>query len=347
MTQRRSVLFLLLAAPLLLVDEATAATRRRKTVPRAPARFDLDRADIRAFAAHAATRTGMTEDAVLSLLAQAEPQASILEAMSRPAESVLPWWQYRERFLTHARIEGGLNFWERHVDLLTTVEQARGVPAEYLVAILGVETHYGRVLGRYRVLDALATLGFDHPARGAYFRSELEEFLLLANEDGLDPLSTKGSYAGAMGAPQFMPSSVRRFAVDSDGKGRRDLWQDWRDVFSSIANYFVMQGWKTGEPVLADASHEGEADDPMVFKLLLADSLGAIRARGYGVDSTQDDSAPALLVPAEQRDSLSWRVGFNNFYVITRYNRSPRYAMAVHDLATALRAGREPVDSPT
>ena len=347
MTQRRSVLSLILAAPLLLAGEATAAERRRKAAPRAIAGFDLDRADIRGFASRAAARTGMTEDAVLSLLAQAQPQASILDAMSRPAESVLPWWQYRDRFLTHARIEGGLNFWERHAALLATVEQERGVPAEYLVAILGVETHYGRVVGRYRVLDALTTLGFDYPARATYFRSELEEFLLLAREDGLDPLATKGSYAGAMGAPQFMPSSVRRYAVDSDGKGRRDLWQDWRDVFSSIANYFVMQGWKSGEPVLAEARHEGEADDPLAFKLLLADSLGAIRARGYAVDSTQADGAPALLVPAEQQDSLSWRVGFNNFYVITRYNRSPRYAMAVHDLATALRAGREALESPT
>ncbi len=347
MNRRRTLLLFALSTPLLLAAGAQAASGKRPKVVAPRARFDLDRADIRDFAARAATRTGMSVDAVLSLLGEASPQSSILDAMSRPAESVLPWWQYRERFLTSARIDAGLAFWAKHAELLDAVERERGVPAEYLVSILGVETHYGRIVGRYRVLDALTTLGFDYPARAAYFRSELEEFLLLAREDQLDPLATKGSYAGAMGAPQFMPSSIRRFAVDSGGKGHRDLWQDWHDVFASVANYLALQGWKQGEPVLANARREGEADDPLAFRLLLADSLGAIRGRGYAVDSTQPDSAPALLVPAEQADSLGWRVGFNNFYVITRYNRSPRYAMAVHDLATALRDGRDTMESAT
>ena len=348
MNRRRTLLLFALSTPLLLLAagaQAASGKRRSPVAPRAPARFDLDRADIRDFAARAATRTGMGEKQVLSLLAEASPQSSILDAMSRPAESVLPWWQYRERFLTNARITAGLTFWAKHAELLDEVERERGVPAEYLVSILGVETHYGRIVGRYRVLDALTTLGFDYPARAAYFRSELEEFLLLAREDQLDPLATKGSYAGAMGAPQFMPSSIRRFAVDSGGKGHRDLWQDWHDVFASVANYLAMQGWKQGEPVLAEARRDGEADDPLAFRLLLADSLGAFRGRGYAVDSTQPDSAPALLVPAEQADSVGWRVGFNNFYVITRYNRSPRYAMAVHDLATALREGRDQAEA--
>jgi membrane-bound lytic murein transglycosylase B len=331
-THRRTLLLFALAAPLLPV---VAAARR------APARFDLGRADIRDFASRAATRTGNSVEQVLSLLAQAEPQDSILEAMARPAESVLPWWQYRERFLKTRRIDDGLAFWDSHAELLHAVESERGVPAEYLVAILGVETNYGRVIGRYRVLDALATLAFEYPSRASYFRSELEEFLLLVQEDGLDPLATKGSYAGAMGAPQFMPSSVRRYAVDAAGKGRRDLWHDWPDVLSSIANFLAAQGWRPGEPVLAETHRDGEADDPLAFRLLLADTLGAIRSRGYAVETGQPDSAQALLVPAEQADAMSWRVGFNNFYVITRYNRSPRYAMAVHDLAQALRDGRQ------
>lgn len=333
MTPRRTLLYLALAAPWL---PALAAAPNRKPTNR----FDTSRPDIRDFTARAAARTGMSRSAVLAVLAQGETQASILEAMSRPAEAVLPWWQYRERFLTARRIEDGLAFWGTHADLLQHVAQERGVPAEYLVAILGVETNYGRVVGRYRVLDALMTLGFDYPARAAYFRSELEEFLLLMREDHLDPLTTKGSYAGAMGAPQFMPSSIRRYAVDATGKGQRDLWRDWHDVLASIANYLNQQGWRQGEPVLAETHRQGDADDPLAFRLLLADTLGAIRKRGYVVDSAQPDSAQALLVPAEQRDSMSWRVGFNNFYVITRYNRSPRYAMAVHDLASALRAGR-------
>jgi membrane-bound lytic murein transglycosylase B len=304
-------------------------------------RFDLSRTDIRDFIAGAASRTGIAGADIESLLGNAQPQATILEAISRPAESVLPWWAYRERFLTTRRIADGVKFWYAHQDLLARIERERGVPAEYLVAILGIETSYGRVTGRFRVLDALATLGFDYPPRADYFRSELEQFLLLVREDGLDPLTLRGSYAGAMGAPQFMPSSVRRYAVDAAGKGQRDLWHDWHDVLASVANFFVAQGWRPGEPVLSEAHAEGAGDDPLAFRLALGDTLGAIRARGYAVQSSQPDDAPALLVPAEQAESMSWRVGFTNFLVITRYNRSPRYAMAVHDLAERLRQERE------
>jgi membrane-bound lytic murein transglycosylase B len=309
-------------------------------------RFDLSRAEIREFIAQAAARTGLTSHAIEALLEQAEPQASILEAISRPAEAVLPWWQYRERFLTGRRIAAGLAFWATHEALLGRVEREHGVPAEYLVAILGVETTYGSVTGRYRVLDALATLSFDFPPRAAYFRGELEEFLLLVRREQVDPLGARGSYAGAMGAPQFMPSSIRRYAVDSDGKGRSDLWSDWHDVFASVANYLVAKGWRAGEPVLAEARAAAEGDDPLAFRLELDDTLGGIRERGYAVDSPLPDATPALLVPAEQAESMSWRVGFTNFYVITRYNRSPRYAMAVHDLAQALRGTRDTPESP-
>jgi membrane-bound lytic murein transglycosylase B len=331
---RRTLLLLALAAPLLT---ATAATKPAGIRPR----FDLTRAEIRDFMVQAAARTGFSREAIEALLAQAEPQASILEAISRPAEAVLPWWQYRERFLTARRIDTGLAFWAAHDALLARVAAERGVPAEYLVAILGVETSYGRITGRYRVLDALATLGFDFPARSAYFRGELEEFLLLVKEDSLDPLAVRGSYAGAIGVPQFMPSSIRRYAVDVAGKGRRDLWNDWDDVLASVANYLLAQGWKTGEPVMVEAGSPADRDDPLAFRLEIGDTLGGIRRRGYVVDSALPDATPALLVPAEQADSMSWRVGFTNFYVITRYNRSPRYAMAVHDLAQALRSRRD------
>jgi membrane-bound lytic murein transglycosylase B len=336
---RRTLLLLALAAPLLTVTAATAPAGAR-------ARFDLSRADIREFIAQAAARTGLSSQAIEALLAQAEPQASILEAISRPAEAVLPWWQYREHFLTARRIAAGLAFWTEHESLLERIERERGVPAEYLVAILGVETSYGRLTGRYRVLDALATLSFDFPPRAAYFRGELEEFLLLVRKEQVDPLGTRGSYAGAMGAPQFMPSSIRRYAVDSDGKGRSDLWSDWHDVFASVANFFVAQGWRAGEPVLAEARAAAQGDDPLAFRLELDDTLGSIRERGYTVDSPLPDATPALLVPAEQAESMSWRVGFTNFYVITRYNHSPRYAMAVSDLARALRERRDTPESP-
>jgi membrane-bound lytic murein transglycosylase B len=335
---RRKLLLLALAAPLFCAMSPAPARARE--------RFDLGRAEIRDFIEHAAAHTGLARDAIKTLLAEAEPQPSILEAIGKPAETVLPWWQYRERFLTARRIEAGLAFWAGHDLQLARIGAERGVPAEYLVAILGVETNYGRATGRYRVLDALATLSFDFPARSAYFRGELEEFLQLVKEDHLDPLEVRGSYAGAMGAPQFMPSSLRRYGVDVAGKGRRDLWNDWDDVLASIANYLQAQGWKAGEPVLAETLSPASADDPLDFHLELADTLGRIRQRGYVVDSGLPDATPALLVPAEQADSMSWRVGFTNFYVITRYNRSPRYAMAVHDLAQALRSRRDTPESP-
>jgi membrane-bound lytic murein transglycosylase B len=327
---RRSLLLLTVLAPLLTVSTAIAKTPVRP-------RFDLSRPEIQDFIRQAAKSTGLHNHAIRALLAEAEPQASILLAMSRPAERVLPWWQYRARFLDERRIAAGVSFWEEHRDLLARIERERGVPAEYLLAIVGVETSYGRVMGRYRVLDALATLAFDFPTRAAYFRQELEQFLLMTREDRLNPLLVRGSYAGAMGAPQFMPSSYRRFAIDDDNKGHRDLWSDWSDVLASVANYFNEHGWRSGEAVLLEAKTSGEGDDPLAFELALGDTLGAIRARGYEVESSLPESTPAMLVPAEQAESMSWRVGFANFFVITRYNRSPRYAMAVHDLAQALR----------
>lgn len=302
----------------------------------AHAGFDLNRPEIRAFVAQAPRRVGMTRKRLVALLAQAEPQESIIEAMSRPAETVLPWWQYRERFLSEKRITAGIEFWDEHRELLDRLAAERGVPAEYLVAIVGVETFYGRNLGRYRVLDALATLGFDYPPRAEFFRKEFEQFLLMVRDKDVDPLSAMGSYAGAMGAPQFMPSSYRRYAVDANHDGRRDLWTEWDDVLYSVANFLVEHGWRRGEPVLAEAAGSNEADDPLSFSLELSDRVGLIKGRGYQFETPQDDAAPAMLVPAEQAESMAWRVGFQNFYVITRYNRSPRYAMAVHDLAQAL-----------
>ena len=340
MSPRRALLLLTTLAPMLGATAATPAA----TVPPTP--FDVSRPEITAFIAQAAERTGLASSEIQALLSQAQSQPAILDAMSRPAERVLPWWQYRARFLAAQRITAGVQFWELHHELLARIERERGVPAEYLVAILGIETSYGRVMGRYRVLDALATLGFDYPPRGEYFRKELEQFLLMAREEQLDPLVVRGSYAGAMGAPQFMPSSYRRYAVDEDHQGRRDLWTDWSDVLASVANYFIENGWQAGEPVLADTAVDHDRDDPMGFQLALGETLGSIRARGYAVQATLPDSAPAMLVPAEQEESMSWRVGFTNFFVITRYNRSPRYAMAVHDLAQALRARVPKAEDP-
>lgn len=326
---------------LLIVAVACAACLpvRADQAPTAPARFDLQRPEIREFVERVASRDGLEPGRVYDLLAQAEPQPKILEAISRPAEKTAPWWQYRERFLTEQRIREGVQFWEAHREILERVAQERGVPAEYLVAIVGVETFYGRITGRYRVLDALATLAFDYPARASFFSGELEQFLLLAREESVDPLTALGSYAGAMGAPQFMPSSYRRYAVDGDADARRDLWTQWEDVAASVANYFRVHGWEPGGAVLAEC--EVEPDAPFVAdprRLELDETIESLRAQGVSCDTALPGSTPAMLIPAEQSEGPAYRIGFRNFQVITRYNRSIRYAMAVHDLAQALRA---------
>jgi membrane-bound lytic murein transglycosylase B len=193
------------------------------------------------------------------------------------------------------------------------------------------------MMGRYRVLDALTTLAFDYPPRSDYFRSELEQFLLLASEDGLDPLTTTGSYAGAMGALQFMPSSYRRYAVDGNTDKKRNLWTDWDDVIASVANYLREHGWETGGAVLSEARLDPDPSfqiDP--HNLELNETIDSLNARGVKVESAAPGNTSVVLVSAEQKDGPAYRVGFKNFYVITRYNRSARYAMAVYDLAAAI-----------
>jgi len=298
-----------------------------------------------AFVDHLATQ-GMTRAEIYHLLAKAEPQPKIIDAMTRPAEKALQWWEYRARFLTPERIDAGARLWREHRELLDAVAMQWHVDPEYIVAILGVETYFGRITGRYRVLDALATLSFDYPARGEFFRTELEQFLLLAHEGALDPLATLGSYAGAMGMVQFMPSSFRRYAVKEGDAKRPDLWNDWGDIFGSVGNYLQQHGWEYGRPVLAEATL-GTAPEPTPpSSVALNDTLGALRSRGMQVDSAQSDDTACLTLLAPLQSGPSYRVGFHNFYVITRYNRSPLYAMAVHDLALAISARTLAADAP-
>ncbi len=301
------------------------------------ARFDLKRSDIAAFVDDVVTRDALSRRKVLKLLSKAQPQPKIVETMMRPAEKVTPWWEYHARFLTEERISQGAQFYVEHRDVLERIAADRGIPPEYLVAIIGVETKYGRVTGHYRVLDSLMTLAFDYPPRSDYFRSELEQFLLLASEERLNPLTVTGSYAGAMGVPQFMPSSYRRYAVDGNTDRKRDLWTDWNDVLASIANYFVEHGWEPGGAVLAETRLDPDPKfqiDPR--NLELNETVDSLNAQGVAVQGNQPGTTPAVLISAEQQDGPAYRVGFRNFYVITRYNRSARYAMAVHDLAEAI-----------
>lgn len=315
---------------------AAAATAAAPIIERG--HFDLARPEIRSFIDQMVEQ-GLGRAQLIAVLGAAEAQPKIIESMERPAEKTLAWWEYRTRMLTPLRIEGGAQLWREHRDLLEHISAEYQVPPEYILAVLGVETQYGRTTGRYRVLDALATLAFDYPPRAAFFRKELGEYLQLVREDGLDPLSVRGSYAGAMGALQFMPSSYRRYAVSGSHAAHRDLWNDWADIFASVANYLHQFGWQYGAPVLAEAQLGTTGAGPLVLpeKLALSETLGALRARGLVIDSSLPDSTPALLIGAAQPDAMGYRVGFQNFYVITRYNASPLYAMAVHDLAVAIR----------
>ena len=313
------------------VSNGTARNRRDS------AGFDLHRPEIVAFIDTVAQHDGIKRRDVRKLLRKARPQPKIIDIMNRPIEKAAPWWEYRERFVTPERVDDGAQFWVDHRQALEQAARAYQVPPEYIVAILGVETHYGRNNGPYRALDALATLAFDYPPRERFFRSELEEFLVLARENRLDPLTVKGSYAGALGVPQFMPSQYRRYAVDADTDKRLDLWNDWDDILSSVANYLHEHGWTPGAPVLAEV----RLDPSPTFQiephnLELNDTVDSLSAHGVKVELDLPADTPAMLISAEQPDGPAYRVGFHNFYVLTRYNASPRYAMAVHDLAQAI-----------
>ncbi|HTU68055.1 MAG TPA: lytic murein transglycosylase B [Steroidobacteraceae bacterium] len=301
-------------------------------------RFDLDRPEIRDFVEKTAAAQKMEPLDIYRLLAKAEPQPKIIEAMTKPAEKVSPWYEYRARFLTEQRIAEGTQFMIEHRARLEKAHKDTGVEPQYIVAIIGVETFYGRITGKYRVLDALSTLAFDYPARATFFRDELAQFIALSREESVDPLTALGSYAGAMGAPQFMPSSYRRYAVDGSGDKQRNLFADWDDVIASVANYFKQSGWVADGPVLSEAVLQPDAPvtaDP--GNLALNETVAGLRKKGVDFDeSKQAETTPVLLIPAEQQQGPAYRVGFKNFEVITRYNRSVRYAMAVHDLASTI-----------
>ena len=305
--------------------------------PDAPPGFDLGRVELQQFMTDMQQRHAFNRYELNDLLASAVPQRRILELISRPAERVAPWHRYRANFLTEERITAGGAFWQEHRDSLARASAGTGVPTAYIVAIIGVETFYGRITGNWRVLDALMTLGFDYPPRANFFRSELENLLLLAREEGLDAATLRGSYAGAMGPPQFMPSSYRRYAADGDADGKRNLLTDWDDVIASVARYFQQHGWRSGEPVLIEASAPADLFAALDFRNLeLNETLATLRGKRVVFASELPAGTACTLLPAELADGPSVRIGFNNFRVITRYNRSIRYAMAVHDLATEL-----------
>jgi len=298
--------------------------------------LDASREDVRAFIGEMAEKHDFAADELGEVFGKVEARPAIIALMTRPAEKALPWHEYRARFLTERRVARGVETGRQHAGALGDAAQ-RGVPASVLLSIVGVETFYGENTGRHRVVDALATLAFDYPRRGPFFRGELEQFLLMAREESLDPLGPQGSYAGAMGIPQFMPSSFRAYAVDGDGDGRRNLWASWADVFASVANYLRAHGWRTDEAVMVRADVADANLAGLEFgKLDLTETVGSLKARGVSFDTALPEDAPAVLLQLAGPDGPEHRVGFSNFYAITRYNRSQLYASAVSDLADAI-----------
>ena len=295
-----------------------------------------------AFMERMATEHGFSQEELASVFGAAKRREDILELMRKPAEKRLRWFEYRKIFLTRSRIDGGVTFWQQNADILADAAAEFGVDPQVIVAIIGVETRYGGNTGRHRVIDALSTLAFDYPPRSKFFTGELEQFLLLAREEDIDMLETTGSYAGAMGYGQFIPSSYRQYAVDFDGNGQRDLWNSPRDIIGSVANYFRAHGWETGQPVATRAEVSGDSY-PAILELGYKPNtvLDALRHEGISPLEEMPDTLTAALIQFDQQDGPEYWLGFNNFYVITRYNHSPLYAMAVYQLSEEIRSAYE------
>ena len=315
---------LLVLLPLLLVGGALA---------KSPDQLRED------FIAEMVREHGFSEDAVRRTLYKAHLKRPLLEAISRPAEKRLNWTEYRNIFLTGSRIEGGVAFWRSHAETLARAEREFGVPPQVIVAILGVETRYGANTGGHRVLDALHTLGFHYPRRGEFFRTQLSHFLRFAREEDIAPTMPTGSYAGAMGVPQFMPDSFRIYAIDYDGDGHRDIWHNMDDVIGSVANYFVKKGrWQRGQPVTYRASGVDGRHTALIeagAKPTL--SLSQVQESGIRVEgSPPDDLSLSLMAFDTDAGEEHW-VGLPNFYAIMRYNPRTKYAMAVYQLSEAIR----------
>lgn len=298
------------------------------------------RAEYGAFVKSLADAIQMDAGELEKIFSDVRLKPQIVRAISLPAEAK-PWDQYRPLFLNDRRILGGVKFWDTHAAALLRARIQFGVPESMIIAILGVETVYGRNTGSYRVVDALTTLAVDYPPRADYFRRELEQYLLLSREHGIDPLSVKGSYAGAMGIGQFMPSSYRKYGLDFDGDGRSDLWRSADDAIGSVANYFKSFGWQTGQPVAVEVEVKGEETRELANTGWSARrSVDEWRQRGVVLRDSIPGQTEAMLVRLETSAGPEYWLGFQNYYVITRYNRSLQYALAVYQLSEEIEAAR-------
>ncbi len=292
----------------------------------------LNAAELESFISEMSSEPGFERAQLQTLFAEARLKQKIIDAISRPAEGK-PWYEYRKIFLTEKRINGGVKFMQQNAATLQEAEEKYGVPPQMITAIIGVETYYGKHAGNYRVIDSLSTLAFNYPKRARFFRSELKHFLLLAKEQGFDPLELMGSYAGAMGMPQFISSSYRSYAVDFDADGKSDIWQNRKDVIGSVANYFRRHGWQPGEPVAARALVEGEAYQVMLDKGMKPSTELNKVPKGVRSLAELAGNPEVSLIELNMGPENQYWLGLNNFYVITRYNHSELYAMAVYQLS--------------
>ena len=300
-----------------------------------------DNKDVKLFIKEMGKKHKFNKQYLEKLFSRAKMYDSILEAIARPAEGK-PWYQYRPIFVTDKRTQGGINFWKENAEALKRAEEKYGVPAEIIVAIIGVETRYGKHAGSYPVFDSLATLAFGYPPRATFFKSELEHFLLMTREEKFDAQKLVGSYAGAMGMPQFISSSFRRYAVDFDGDGKRDLWNNTTDAIGSVANYFRKHHWKRDQPIVDKVSVDTQRRG---HEKLLTKSLKPSHTQlelllgGVTLPRGMDKKLKGKLLKLKTPRKPDYWVAWNNFYVITRYNHSALYSMAVYQLSKKIKQG--------
>ena len=338
------------AAPAAANAESPAALARRYRAQQSKEskspRIDYSlRAEVQDFIATMVSKHQFNGDELKAVLAAVRFDESVIRLMTPAAPSFKRSWAvYRSRFIDSTRINAGLAFWSAHAATVTRASKTYGVPEEIIMAIIGVETVFGRVTGDYRVMDALTVLAFDYPCRAEFFKGELENFLLFARENQIQPFLVKGSYAGAIGYPQFMPSSIRRYATDFDGDGKIDLRGSPIDAIGSVARFLAEHGWRTGEPIVFDVKMQSDAKLAKMIAAGIEPRYNAQELADLGVEVQGDvpaDMKLALIDLPNGDNPTSYMAGARNFYVITRYNRSSFYAMAVRDLASSLAAARK------
>ena len=300
----------------------------------------LDREDVREYLDEVSLTHGFSKEYLELIFLEHEPNSRILALMSKPTEKRLEWYQYKKLLVDEPRIELGLKFWNANQIALDRAERVYGVAPEFIVAIIGIETRYGRVMGSFPVVRALATLAFDFPARAGFFRKELTEFLILTKSQKLDPLILKGSYAGAMGFGQFMPSSYRAYAVDFASDDFKDIWNNKSDAIGSVANYMAKHGWVGEGPVIVRAFRDESIESGYLAGGSLKPNVLAGELREKGINSSLPDSDHVALFVMQGEQEKEYWLGLNDFYVITRYNHSSMYALAVFQLSQALRQKR-------